>query len=127
MIYLILGIVLALGLGTLFGLRLQLAKQRARSLLRTLDAQRHATSSEAGLVATLRMREHFKARKGWEHVRVVNAAQFLLIWNWDLSMILDLLDPKEEEDWSVAEEYRRKLAARWLALNAVEGLDKLKN
>lgn len=81
-------------------------------------------SLEAAFAATLRERSAFEAAGLVHHVRFVNAIQFILTWNWDLSTLLHLLGSTPDA-WSLESGWRRTLLARTLALTAYETLTKL--
>jgi hypothetical protein len=114
----------AITIGTLFGMRLQLARGRWRDLRRGLDQARNEDSLESAFSTALRHRRAFEAAGLVHHVRVVNVIQFVLIWNWDLSILLDLLRATPEA-WNPEAGWRRKLLGRTLALVAYETLTKL--
>lgn len=114
----------ALTIGALVGMRLQLARGRWRELRRGLDQARNEESLESTFAMTVRQRRAFEAAGLVHHVRVMNVIQFILIWNWDLSILLDLLHATPEA-WSLETGWRRKLLARTLALAAYETLTKL--
>jgi hypothetical protein len=57
-------------------------------------------------------------------VRVVNAIQFVILWNWDLTALLSALQ-QTQDLWSQG--WMRKLHARVLALTIYESLIKLKD
>src|SRR5437588_7302 len=96
-----------------------LARQRWRSLRNSALAVQNTKAVEGAFLASLRHREHCEQAGLTNHVKVVNALQFILLWNWDLATILQSMR-QENEDWSLAAGYRRKLAARLLALNIYE-------
>jgi hypothetical protein len=103
-----------------------LARQRWRSLRSSLSAIQNTKAVEGAFLSSMRQREHYEKAGLSNHVKVINAMQFILLWNWDLATVLQSMK-QEKEDWSLAEGYRRKLQARLLALNIYETFTKLAN
>ena len=116
--------VVAFGTGIFAGGRIMLARQRWREIRRMMDRHRNVESLEQTFVATLKQRRQFEAANQVHHVRVVNAVQFVILWNWDLMTLLGQLQ-QTREAWS--EGWNRKLHARVLALTIYESLIKLKD
>ncbi len=114
----------ALGIGFFVGGRTMLARQRIRELRAMFDRHRNTESLEQAFVATVEQRRQFEAANLVHHVRVVNAIQFVILWNWDLTSLLAQLD-QTREAWSQG--WNRKLQARVLALTIYESLIKLKD
>jgi hypothetical protein len=113
-----------IGVGVFAGMRLQLARQRWRELRRTLDRSANGKALEGALIVTLRQREAAESAGLVHHVRIINAVQFVLIWNWDLALLLHSLG-NDPETWSLDAGFRKKLAARTLALTIFESITKL--
>jgi hypothetical protein len=105
-------------------MRLQLARGRIRELRNGLARQKNENSLESAFDASIRQRAAFEQAGMVHHVRVVNACQFVLTWNWDLNILLDLMRATPEA-WSIRTGWKRKLLARTLALVAYETLTKL--
>ena len=103
----------ALCFGVFAGGRITLARQRWRELRAMFTRHQNAESLEQAFVATLEQRRRFETANLVHHVRVVNAIQFVILCNWDLSTLLGLLD-QTREAWSQG--WSRKLHARVLAL-----------
>src|SRR5690349_19298223 len=103
-----------------------LARQRWRTLKSSALAVQNTEAVEGAFLSSLRERERCESAGLVNHVKVVNALQFILLWNWDLATILQFMR-QEKEDWSLREGYRRKLLARLLALNIYETFIKLSN
>ena len=116
---------LALGLGVWFGQRLMLARLRWDSMRWLKLVTKNKEVLEAALLGSIQQRSAFEARGDHHLVCIQNSLQFVLIWNWDLTTILNGLR-KDTQDWSLQGGYRRKLFARLLALTIYETLDKLK-
>ncbi len=101
-----------------------LARQRIRELRAMFDRHRNSESLEQAFVATIEQRRQFEAANLVHHVRVVNAIQFVILWNWDLTTLLGQLG-QTREAWSQG--WSRKLHTRVLALTIYESLIKLKD
>ncbi len=119
----ILVIFAALSAGMFAGGRMMLARQRWGEVRMMLTRHKNTESLEQAFVATLEQRRQFERANLVHHVRVVNAIQFVIIWNWDLTTLLSLLD-QSREAWSQG--WNRKLHARVLALTIFESVIKMK-
>ena len=100
----------ALTTGFFVGGRTMLARQRIGELRAMFDRHRNSESLEQAFVATLKQRRQFEAANLVHHVRVVNAIQFVILWNWDLTTLLGQLSHTREA-WSQG--WNRKLQARF--------------
>lgn len=120
--------ILTVGLlvGTLFGQRLMLARQRWRELRRSINYATNSKSLMQLFAQTLEKRSTYEAAGLIHHVRIVNAVQFVVVWNWDLSTLLRLLT-ELRDPWSIEKGWQRKLHARTLALTMYESLIKLRD
>jgi hypothetical protein len=114
------GLVLAFFLG----MRFTLARQRWRELQTGLVRQNTAGSMEATFGAILRQRDAAIANNLLDHLRILNASLFILIWNWDLLLVLDQFRATPVV-WSLEKGWRKKFAARQLALVIYEACTKL--
>jgi hypothetical protein len=121
---------LSLSLGLLIGIfagqRIMLARQRLRGLRRTLDHSRGAESLVALFSKTMEARASAEKAGLAKHVKVLNAVQFVAVWNWDLRELLHLGD-EIGEVWTLEAGWRRKLLARTLALTIYENLTKIQD
>jgi hypothetical protein len=78
------------------------------------------------LQQTLAWRPFVQRLGAADHVCLLNVAQFVLLWNADLAALLgDLHDLRDNA--SLRAGWRRKLAARQLALTIVEAVDRLRS
>jgi hypothetical protein len=114
-----------LALGLFAGQRLMLARQRLRAIRDTLDHARNAASLVALFNQTVARRTDCTRAGLTNHVKVFNAIQFTVVWNWDLTTLLRQLG-QTAGPWTLEKGWQRKLLARTLALTIYESLIKLK-
>jgi len=104
--------------GTKFGYRLTLAKQRVGDLRLLISQYTASDSLQQAFHRSLVRREQLETLNKPQHVRIVNATQFVLLMNWDVVALAGLIS-KTRPGWD------QKLHARVLALTIYESVIKL--
>lgn len=103
-------------------MRLALARQRWRETKAMLLRHRNEDSLEQLFLVTVEERRKAEAGNFPQHLRITNAVQFVVLWNWDLTVLLGLLG-ESRAAWNKG--WHRKLTARVLALTIYEAAEKL--
>lgn len=112
-------LIAGLAAGIWAGQRLALARSRWGELKGLVADYQNQDSLQELFVSLMRARDQATKLQQHDRIVLINFAQFVVLWNWDLTVVLGLL-ARTKSGWE------RKLHARVLALTIYEAFKKFR-